>query len=145
MKTLTFNIEIQAIPEKIWDVLWTKESYTKWTKPFAEGCYYETESFAEGNEIKFLSPSGDGMLSKIVSLEPQEYVAFEHLGMIINSEKSSFKAEGDNHQYLETYQLVESENSTTLTTKVDTLEPWEETMNTAFPKALQIIKKLSES
>ncbi|MBK7099816.1 MAG: hypothetical protein IPH58_17845 [Sphingobacteriales bacterium] len=144
MKTLTFKITINSNPEKIWKTLWDKESYTEWTKPFTEGCYYETESFTVGNEIKFLSPSGDGMLSKISSLQPNDFVAFEHLGMIMNGEKSSFKAENDNHQYLETYQLIQNENSVALTAKVDTLEPWEETMNTSFPRALEIIKKLSE-
>lgn len=144
MKTLIFNIEINAYPENIWKKLWDKETYTKWTKPFTEGCYYETESFTVGNEIKFLSPSGDGMLSKISSLKANEFVAFEHLGMIMNGEKISFKAENENHQCLETYQLVQNENLVTLTTKVDTLEPWEKIMNTAFPQALEIIKKLSE-
>lgn len=144
MKTLTFNIEIQSNIEKIWNVLWNKENYTKWTKPFTEGCYYETESFAEGSEIKFLSPSGDGMLSKITYLKPYEYVAFEHLEMEMNGEKISFKSKDDKHQYLETYRLVQLPNSVLLTATVDTLEPWENTMNTAFPQALQIIKEISE-
>lgn len=144
MKTLIFSIEIQSNSEKIWDTLWNKEKYTKWTKPFTEGCYYETASFTEGSEIKFLSPSGDGMLSKIATLKPQEYVAFEHLGMVMNGEKTFFKSEDDKHQYLETYLLVQNPNSITLTATVDTLEPWEETMNTAFPQALQIVKELTE-
>lgn len=144
MKTLKFEIQIHSSIETVWKTLWDKETYTKWTKPFTEGCYYETESFTEGNEVKFLSPNGDGMLSTIVSLKQQEFVAFEHLGMIVNGEKSTFKTESDNHQYLETYQLIKNENSVTLIAKIDTLEPWEDTMNTTFPQALQIIKELSE-
>jgi len=145
MKTLIFEIEIQSNVEKIWKSLWDKDYYTQWTKPFTEGCYYETTTFSEGNHIKFLSPSGDGMLSKIVSLKPQEFVAFEHLGMIMNGKESSFKAENDNHQYLETYHLLQNENTVILTVKVDTLEPWEDMMNQSFPKALQIVKELSEN
>lgn len=144
MKTLIFKISIQAKPEEVWGSLWNKENYTKWTKPFTEGCYYEVESFSEGNEIKFLSLSGDGMLSKIITLKPQEYVAFEHLSMVMNGQEVSFKPEGDKHNYVESYELSEDENSTTLTVKVDTLEAWEEIMSSSFPQALQVVKELSE-
>ena len=59
MKTLTYKIEIQAGKEKIWESLWKKDNYTKWTKPFSEGLYFETESFSEGSEIRFFAPNGD--------------------------------------------------------------------------------------
>ncbi|KXK17802.1 MAG: hypothetical protein IT216_00700 [Saprospiraceae bacterium] len=144
MKTLVFSVEIFADSEHVWKTLWENESYTCWTKPFTEGCTYETEAFAEGNDITFLSPTGDGMSSKIVSYKHREFVAFEHFGMIVNGVKSTFKAEDDHHQYLETYQLEKNENSVTLTVKVDTLEPWEAMMSTSFPQALKIIKELSE-
>jgi hypothetical protein len=144
MKTLTFTIEILSNKKNIWDVLWGKESYTKWTKPFMEGCYYETESFSKGNEIKFLAPNGDGMISKIADLQSQDYVAFEHLSMLEKGKESSFKTDGDAHQYIESYQLIENEKSVTLIAKVDTLESWVEMMNNSFPKALQIVKKISE-
>lgn len=144
MKTLQYSIEIKAMPETIWQKLWNKEDYTKWTKPFTEGCYYETESFEEGNAIYFLAPNGDGMISKIVTLKPNEYVAFEHLGMKMNGEETSFKAENDSHNYIESYELIENGEMTTLIAKVDTLEPWVESMNNSFPKALEIVKQLSE-
>lgn len=144
MKTLIFKIEIKSDPNKIWNSLWNYDNYSKWTLPFADGCYYETISFSEGAEINFLSTNGDGMLSKIVTLRPNEFVAFQHLGMITNGEKSFFKVEIDNHRYLETYQLIQNGTSTTLIATVDTLEPWIKTMNIAFPKALKIVKELSE-
>ena len=144
MKTLKFTIEILAQPEKVWNALWDKQHYTQWTKPFTEGCYYETEAFTEGSKINFLSQNGDGMISKIAVLHPGEYVAFEHLGMVYQGKESSFKTADDTHQYLETYRLTANENGTTLTVEVDTLEPWEESMNTSFPKALQIVKEISE-
>ncbi len=144
MKTLAFSVEIKAKPEKIWNVLWS-DTYTKWTEPFTKGCYYETSSFSEGNEIRFLAPGGDGMLSKIVSLKPIEFVAFEHVGILMNGEITFFKEKNDNQHYLETYQLVQHKNAVILTAKVDTLDPWEVTLNTTFPKALEIIKELAES
>ena len=144
MKTLIFKIEIKSIPNKIWNSLWNYDNYSKWTMPFAEGCYYETSSFSEGAEINFLSSNGDGMLSKIVTLRPNEFVAFQHLGMITNGEKSFFKVEINNHRYLETYQLIQNGTSTKLIATVDTLEPWVKTMNIAFPKALKIVKEISE-
>lgn len=144
MKTLEYKIEISAKPEKIWQKLWNKDDYTTWTTPFAEGCYYENESFSEDSAINFLAPSGDGMISKIVSLKPNEYVAFEHLAMKMNGVESAFKEENDTHNYIESYELIENDGKITLIAKVDTLEPWVESMNNSFPKALEIIKQLSE-
>lgn len=144
MKTLIYTIEIKANKDKVWQSLWEKENYTIWTAPFTPGCYYETTSFSEGNEIRFLASNGDGMISKIVKLQPQEHIAFEHLSMLENGTISSLKTNEDSHAYIESYTLQENENSVTLIVKVDTLEPWEETMNNSFPKALQIVKELSE-
>ncbi len=145
MTTLEFKIEILAKPVKIWQKLWNQEDYMNWTKPFAEGCYYETESFIEGSAINFLASSGDGMISKIITLKPNEYIAFEHLAMIMNGEECSFKEENDNHIYIESYQLIDKGDFTILIAKVDTLEPWVESMNNSFPKALEIVKQISEN
>ena len=144
MRTLTFEINIQAKAEKIWKTLWDKETYTLWTAPFAEGCSYETTSFAEGNTILFLAKNGDGMVSRISKLTPQVGVSFEHVAMLVQDKEIAFRTEEDTHQYLESYELLEHESTTLLLVKVDTLEPWENTMNTTFPKALEIIKTLSE-
>lgn len=144
MKTLTYTIEIQADKDKIWQSLWEGENYTKWTTPFSEGLYIERESFSEGSEIRFFAPNGDAMISKIVNLQPNEYVAFEHLSMMHNGEISSFNKDGETNQYFESYRLVDNENSVTLVAKVDTLESEEKSMDKTFLKALQIVKQLSE-
>lgn len=144
MKTLTYKIEIQAGQDKIWESLWNKENYTKWTKPFSEGLYFKTESFSEGSEIRFFAPNGDAMISNIINLQPKEYVAFEHLSMMHNGEISSFNKDGETNQYFESYRLIENKNSVTLIAKVNTLESEEKSMNKTFSKALQIVKELSE-
>ncbi|MEO2052013.1 MAG: hypothetical protein ABGX00_09590 [Allomuricauda sp.] len=144
MKTLTYTIEIQAGKDKIWESLWDKDNYTKWTKPFSEGLYFETASFSEGSEIRFFAPNGDAMISKIINLQPKEYIAFEHLSMMQNGKISAFNNEGENNQFFESYQLVENESSVTLKAKVNTLESEEKSMDKTFPKALQIVKELSE-
>lgn len=144
MKTLTYTIEIQAGKDKIWESLWDKDNYTKWTKPFSEGLYFKTASFSEGSEIRFFAPNGDAMISKIINLQPKEYIAFEHLSMMQNGEISAFNNEGETNQFFESYQLVENESSVTLIAKVNTLESEEKSMDKTFPKALQLVKELSE-
>ncbi len=144
MKTLTYQTEIQANKDKIWEVLWGKENYTKWTKPFTEGCYYETDSFSPGNEIRFLAPNGDGMISKIVELQPQEYVAFAHIAMLENGKIITLSEDKESKPFIESYRLIENGTTITLKAQVDTLQPWEESMNSSFPKALQLVKELSE-
>jgi len=145
VKTLTYKIEIQASKDKIWESLWDKDNYTKWTKPFSEGLYFETESFSEGSEIRFVAPSGDAMISKIVNLYSKEFVAFEHLSMMQNGEISSFIEDGEANQFFESYRLIENESSITLIAQVNTLESEEKSMDKTFPKALQIVKDLSEN
>ncbi len=32
METLSYNIEINAAPQKVWNILWNEDSYKEWTK-----------------------------------------------------------------------------------------------------------------
>lgn len=51
MTTLTYSIEINATPEKIWQTLWDEESYKVWTHVFSQGSYYKISDFKK--EIRF--------------------------------------------------------------------------------------------
>ena len=55
MKTQKYEITINATKEKVWEVLWTDETYRKWTSAFSEISSAESD-WEEGSRIIF----GDG-------------------------------------------------------------------------------------
>src|SRR5215218_277240 len=84
VEKINFKTSILAPKEVVWQVLWDDASYREWTSAFSEGSYAETDNWKQGTEVKFLSPSGGGMVSRVAVNRPNEYMSFEHLGEIKN-------------------------------------------------------------
>jgi hypothetical protein len=146
MMTLNYTININATPEKVWKSLWDSENYKKWTKPFTEGSYYQTDNFSQGNKIHFLSPNGDGMYSTIDSMKENEYMAFKHWGEIKNFKEMPITDETKSWSgSMETYTLNKTANGTEVIVTADASEQYADFMNKAFPAALQEVKKISET
>ena len=143
MITLNFSIQINATPEKVWHSITDPEKYKLWTKPFSEGSYYKTDSFTEGSKIHFLTPEGHGMFSLIDSLKENQFVAFKHLGEIKNFEEIQETQSWTGA--METYILNKTQTGTEVFVKLDTLESDIDSMNKAFPQALQELKHISEN
>lgn len=140
MKTLKFETTINAPAEKIWHVLWDDKNYRKWTTPFAEGSYAESD-WKEGSSIKFLGPSGDGMYSVIDKKIENKQMTFRHLGMIKDGKQIP---ETDWANVIEEYILEEKNGKTNLHATVETDEKYEDMFNKSFVEALKIVKELSE-
>lgn len=141
MKKLEFEVMIKAPAKKVWQVLWNDATYRKWTSAFSEGSYAISD-WKEGSKIQFLDPKGSGMFSIITENKPNEYMAFKHLG-----EVKDFKEQGENNAWkgaMETYLLKEEKGSTTLYVKLDADGEFAEYFKGIFPKALAIVKDLSE-
>lgn len=139
MEKLTFNISINASPEKVWRILWDDETYRKWTAVFAEGSYAES-NWQEGDEIKFLSPEGSGMYSIIESSKPFREMIFRHLGEI----QQGVKHEKDWAGAREKYFLAAKGEGTELNVELDMTEEHKAYFDETFPKALQVLKQISE-
>lgn len=144
MKALKFSIEINAPPEKVWNVLWSDETYVKWVKVFSEDSKTISD-WIEGEPITFLDSKGNGMQSKINIMAPPEFMEFQHLrlirdGKVQPSTPESKKWEGA----LESYKLIEKNGYTLLLVKMDSAKDYIDFFNERFPKALKIIKDLSE-
>lgn len=144
MKTLTFKIEIQASREKVWSVLWEDASYRKWTGVFCEGSYAVSD-WEEGGFVQFLTPNGEGMHSIIEKKIENEYMVFRHLNMVRNYEVLPVDtATQEWVGAMETYRLTAGNGITVLEATIDTDEKYIDHFNTAFSKALALIKELSE-
>ena len=139
-----FKIEISAPKEKVWKVLWNEDSYRKWTVPFSEGSYIESD-WQIGGRTLFLGGEGNGMVSTIDQLIENKIMSFKHLGMIKDGKEDLVSEDVQKWAgLLETYILESSENKTTLSVEMDIEDDYKDYFMEAFPKALNIVKQLSE-
>lgn len=139
MTKIEFSIRINAPKEKVWAALWNDASYRKWTSVFSEGSYADSD-WEEGSKIKFLTPSGEGMYGIIQKKVPYKQMVFEHQGEIKNGVEESKEWAGAT----EGYSLTETDGVTELKVQLDTNEEYKDYFNNTFPKALDIVKQISE-
>lgn len=147
MLALKFSKEIKAPAQKVWDTLWSPDSYLKWTKAFnpddAGGSIQS--DWQVGGKTLFLDSRGSGMVSTIKSINEPYDVVFEHLGDVTDGKEDTTSEKiKDWAGSLEEYHLSENNGVTTLKASVQTAAEWEEHMNSAFVEGLEEVKKLSE-
>ncbi len=145
MNPIKFSISISAPAEKVWKALWNEPNYNKWTSVFSEGSHAETD-WKEGSKVLFLDGKGSGMSSVIDKVVPNRQMTFKHLGMVKDGvelppdEKSKEWAGAK-----ESYYLSEENGITELKVEMDATQEFEQYFNDIFPKALSIVKQISES
>ncbi|CAM4399832.1 SRPBCC family protein [Flavobacterium terrigena] len=145
MTTLQFTVDINAPASKVWNVLWDDVTYRKWTTAFCEGSY-AVSNWNEGDSVHFLDPNGNGMYSVIEKKIDNELMSFRHIGNIMDLKEMPLDEETklwSNSK--EIYELKEANNQTKLTVKVDTLENYVGFFNDHMPKAIELVKNLSEN
>lgn len=145
MEKLKFNTTINAPREKVWDVLWGDNTYSKWTAVFSEGSKVETD-WKKGSKVLFGDGKGSGMVSEIADNIPNEYMSFRHLGMVTDGvEDTTSEKVKDWAGAMENYILKEVDDKTELKVELDIVDEHKDYFTDAFPKALQVVKELSES
>lgn len=145
IKRLTFKQKINASASEIWNKMWNKESYSKWTMPFCDGTYY-TGEMEMGNRIHFLTPSGEGMFSDVGYMIEDKLMIFSHLGVLSNFKEMPLDAETERWTgSFEIYKLEEENRITTVTAEVDCVDKYVIYMEEKFPLAMQELKKISEN
>jgi len=145
VKRIQFTATINAPAAVVWRHITSLESYKHWTSAFAEGSHFEG-SWEQGSRIRFLSPSGDGMLSEIAESRRHEFMSIRHLGFIANGiEDTTSEAVRAWAPAYENYTLSAVPGGTRMVVDQDVAGEWEEHMNQAWPKALKLLKELSES
>lgn len=147
---MDFNIQINATREKVWDVLFGKETYPLWTTAFSEGSKVETD-WKKGSKALFIDESNRGMVSKIADNIPNKYMSIEHLGMYDNGVED-YESE---HVKMwagakENYTLTEADGKTTLDIFMEMDEseknkPMIDMFAKMWPKALAKVKELAEN
>ena len=140
MKNIKFSIKINAPKEKVWETLWNDSTYRQWTSVFAADSHAVSD-WKQGSKIKFLDGKGDGMFSIIEINIPNQQMSFKHLGEIKNGIETSVDWAGA----MENYFLNESNGITELKMDMDMNEEFEKYFSDIFPKAIALIKQISET
>lgn len=145
MKRLHYEISIEASRTAVWKVLWSEETYGKWTRPFDEGSQVVTD-WEEGSSVLFTNGKGSGMYSRIQEKEPEKYMSFQHLGMVVDGVEQPFAEQSKEWVGAEeNYRLEEHNGRTILLVDVDVSEKDEKMMDDAMSRALKLVKELREA
>lgn len=145
MTTLTFEKEINASAQKVWDVLWNKDTYGQWTAPFNPVSRMETD-WKVGGKTYFLDADGNGMVTAIESMNEPYEIVFKQLGEVNNGVEDTTSEDAKLYAgSFEKYFLNETNGATKLNVSVDTMEEYRNFMEEAFIKGLEIVKKIAET
>lgn len=144
IKHLQFSKLIAAPPSRVYQTMTAPDSYRDWTSAFFDGSYYEG-SWEEGERIRFLAPTGEGMVAEIAENRENEYISVRHLGFIANgvedTESESVKAWAPAY---ENYTFESVPEGTRLVIDQDVTADAEASMAASWSKALDRLKALCE-
>ncbi|RMH19078.1 MAG: SRPBCC domain-containing protein [Acidobacteria bacterium] len=144
VKRLRFETTIQAPVAAVWERMLGEETYPRWTAVFAEGSYYEG-SWDEGSRIRFLTPSGDGMVAEIAENRPHERISIRHLGFVAGGvEDTGSEAVRAWAPAYEIYRFTAVPEGTRVVVDQDVTADYEDLMKETWPKALEQLKRLCE-
>lgn len=145
MEKLNFSTTINATPERIWEVLWGDKTYGQWTSVFSEGSRAETD-WKLGSKIYFLDGKGNGMVSQVAEIRPNEYMSIHHLGMVKDGIEDLTSAEVKKWEGAhENYSLTKSGTGTMLDVDMDSVEEFSDYFRKTWPTAMDKLKEISES
>jgi hypothetical protein len=154
VKLSSFEIEINAGVEKVWEKMLGDEGYRIWALEFSPGgSWYEKENVGEfvvGEKVKFVGPMEDGslggMLSFVKEVRKFEFISFEHRGYlqggneITNTpEILSWAPAFENY----TFEKL-SENKTKINVAVEMSAEYSDMMAALWPKALAKLQEICE-
>jgi uncharacterized protein YndB with AHSA1/START domain len=145
VKRIQFTVDIAAPVATVFRRMLDPESYRDWTSAFAEGSYY-LGSWQQGQKIRFLAPSGEGMVAEIAEHRANEFISIRHLGSIANGvEDTQSEAVRAWAPAYENYTFEATAQGTRLVIDQDVTGDFEQYLSQAWPKALERLKVLCES
>lgn len=144
VKRIQFFAIIAAPAARVVEQMTGAESYRVWTSAFTEGSYFEG-SWEQGRRIRFLAPSGDGMIAEIAEHRPNEFISIRHLGFIAKGvEDTGSDAVRAWAPAFENYTFEAVPGGTRLVVDLDVTDEFEDFMAEAWPKALARLKAMCE-
>lgn len=134
---------INAPKERLWECLWGKDTYPKWTRAFSPNSRVET-NWEEGGKVLFLDGENGGMISRILENKKNEKMVFRHLGMIDKNGNEDFDSDAVRawEGAEEIYTLKNQEGKTELTVDMDINEEQKEFFDNTWHEVFCDINEL---
>jgi uncharacterized protein YndB with AHSA1/START domain len=145
MKTFQYQVEIVAPKHKVFETMLHPDRYREWCGAGWPGSFYQG-NWRRGETIRFISEDGSGTLVQVLELEPDTYIATEHIailqtGGIIDQSSEDAKGWIGNK---ENYTFEEKAGKTQLTVIIQSRSEWQKMFDAGFPAALQKLKEICE-
>jgi len=146
MKTLEFNINIAASPEKVSKIMLEPATYKEWVNVSWPGSIYEG-TWKKGGNLRFISQGQGGTLATLEEFKPNEFILARHIAVILSdgSEDTDSDMAKGWIGTTESYTFTEKNGGTELKVEIKTNPAWEKMFAEGWPKALDKLKELCES
>lgn len=149
MQKIHKTIQIDAPREKVWEVMFDKDQYAKWTEAFHAGSRFEGD-WSEGSKMLFIGPDEEsgkemGMVSRIAENRAPEFMSIEHLGIYADGVEDTTSDEARKWSpAFENYTLNEKDGGTELVIDQDMQDEYFDAFSQMWDGALKNIKDLIE-
>lgn len=145
VRTIEKTVDVDAPPERVWDVLLDDATYRRWTAAFMEGSYAETD-WREGSPVRFLGPGRSGMLGRVVASRRPEVVSVELEGLVHEGrDDTTSEVALEYRGWRETYRLSAVAGGTRLAVSAPMGDEHHDDMVVAWDDALARVKELAET
>lgn len=145
VETLHFEIEIAAPVERVWEVMFSEAGYTQWTEPFMPGSTFVGD-WSEGSKMWFVSQGQSGMVAEIDAHRPLEVLSIKHIGIVnLGAEDTTSESVRGWAPTFEIYRFRSVPGGTVVSVEQDSFQIYVGMMNNTWPKALAVLKELSEA
>ena len=145
MKELKYSMKIDADRVHVWKTMLEPGKYERWVKAFSADSRFEGK-WEQGATVRFVDPSLGGTKAILEIFAPYHCILAKHIAMITKEGDEDTESEVAK-QWIgttEKYVFLESEGKTTLTVEMIAHQSFVEMFDSCWPKALEIIKTLSE-
>ncbi len=146
VKTLHYEISIDASPQEVWKTMLEKDTYVQWAGVSWPGSSYDGE-WKQGAQIRFTgADGGGGTLAEITELEPNARVVAEHIAVILEDGSLDRGSEMAKEWIgtTEAYTFTGENGSTKLDVEITTPPEWASMFEEGWPNALEALKQLAE-
>ena len=145
MEDRTYTIEINADRAHVWQIMLEPGKYERWASAFSENSTFEGQ-WEKGATVRFVDPNLGGTKAVLEVFDPYNCIVAKHVSIITEAGIEETESESAKQWIgtIEKYVLSEKNGKTTLMIEMRTHKSFVEMFDSCWPKALQIIKLLSE-
>lgn len=145
MAQLTKSIIINAPLAQVWNTMLDRPSFEQRTSVFSVWSTYIGWR-NQGNYIKFIDVTGQGMTSQIVENRKHKYISIKHFWDIMNNSSWDIQTKSYDSPMYENYSFTEAHDATTLTITMEWIpNEYLHMMDMTWPLALEQLKLICET